>query len=156
MKVEFVLNGHPVQVDGHPMDRLLDVLREQQGLTGTKEGCGEGECGACAVLMDGEPVVSCLVPLMQCRGRTVDTVEALAAGPASEFVERFVEAGGVQCGACTPGIVVTAWALLEQSELPTRAAIQEALAGNLCRCTGYDKIVRAIQHAAKVRQEVQV
>ena len=147
MNVPFTVNGNPVEVDGHAMERLLDVLRTRLGLTGTKEGCGEGECGACTVLLDGEPVVSCLVPLIQCTGRRIETVESLAAGadtPARTFLERFVATGGVQCGACTPGIVVTAWALLQRSAAPTDAETREALAGNLCRCTGYEAILRAV------------
>jgi carbon-monoxide dehydrogenase small subunit len=145
VNVELAVNGRPVAVDGHPMDRLLDVLRQRLELTGTKEGCGEGECGACTVLLDGEPVLSCLVPLFQCRGRRVETVEGIAQGEeARAFLERFVAAGGVQCGACTPGIVVTAWALLQGNPAPSRAEAQEALAGNLCRCTGYEGIFRAL------------
>jgi carbon-monoxide dehydrogenase small subunit len=140
-----LLNGRTVGVDGHPMARLLDVLRESLGLTGTKEGCGEGECGACTVLLDGRPVLSCLVPLFQCEGRTVETVEGIAASDAARgFLERFVITGGVQCGACTPGIVVTAWALLQERPEPDREAVREALAGNLCRCTGYEGILRAL------------
>ena len=145
MKTSFSLNGGTVEIDGHPMERLLDVVRERLGLTGTKEGCGEGECGACTVLMDGEPVLSCLVPLLQCTGRQIETVESLAEGPARTFLEKFVATGGVQCGACTPGIVVTAWALLQRSPTPTEAETREALAGNLCRCTGYEGILRAIK-----------
>jgi len=144
MKTSFTLNGQPAEVDGHPMERLLDVVRERFGLTGTKEGCGEGECGACTVLLDGEPVLSCLVPLFQCEGRRIETVEGIADGPAREFLERFVATGGVQCGACTPGIVVTAWALLQRNGSPSRDEAREALAGNLCRCTGYEGILRAI------------
>ncbi len=144
MKAELEINGRRVEVEGHPMERLLDVLRERLGLTGTKEGCGEGECGACTVLADGRPVLSCLVPLFQCPDRKIETVEALAAGPARGLVERFVAAGGVQCGACTPGIVVAAWALLEENPRPSRRDVQEALAGNLCRCTGYEGIYRAL------------
>jgi carbon-monoxide dehydrogenase small subunit len=144
VKVSFSVNGGPAEAEGHPMERLLDVLRESLGLTGTKEGCGEGECGACTVLMDGEPTLSCLVPLFQCEGRRIETVEGIAQGPAREFLERFVATGGVQCGACTPGIVVTAWALLEQNPSPSREETREALAGNLCRCTGYEGILRAI------------
>jgi carbon-monoxide dehydrogenase small subunit len=141
------VNGQPEEVEGHPMERLLDVLRRQLGLTGTKEGCGEGECGACTVLLDGEPVLSCLVPLLQCAGRRIETVEGIADvanGPAKSFLDRFVATGGVQCGACTPGIVVTAWALLQRSPTPTEEEVREALAGNLCRCTGYEGILRAL------------
>ncbi|HEX4962644.1 MAG TPA: (2Fe-2S)-binding protein [Thermoanaerobaculia bacterium] len=144
MKISFSVNGAPAEVDGHPMERLLDVVRERLGLTGTKEGCGEGECGACTVLMDGEPVLSCLVPLLQCDGRRIETVEGIAQGPARDFLERFVATGGVQCGACTPGIVVTAWSLLTKNPAPSREEAREALAGNLCRCTGYEGILRAI------------
>ncbi len=143
MKTVFSLNGQSVEADGHPMERLLDVVRERFGLTGTKEGCGEGECGACTVLMDGEPVLSCLVPLCQCADRKIETVEGIAGGPAREVLDRFVATGGVQCGACTPGIVVTAWALLQRNPRPDREEVREALAGNLCRCTGYEGILRA-------------
>lgn len=145
MSVPFTVNGDPVEIDGHPMERLLDVLRARLGLTGTKEGCGEGECGACTVLLDGEPVLSCLVPLLQCAGRRIETVESLADGPARPFLEKFVVTGGVQCGACTPGIVVTAWALLRRNPSPTEAETRAALAGNLCRCTGYEGILRAVK-----------
>jgi carbon-monoxide dehydrogenase small subunit len=139
----FIINGAERTLEGAPMERLLDVLRERVRLPGTKEGCGEGECGACTVMLDGEPVLSCLVPLFQCDGRRVETVEGIA-GEARAFLDRFVGTGGVQCGACTPGIIVTAWALLKQNSAPSRAAAQEALAGNLCRCTGYEGILRAI------------
>lgn len=139
----FLVNGIERTVDGAPMERLLDVLRDQLHLIGTKEGCGEGECGACTVLLDDVPVLSCLVPLCQCAGHRVLTVEGIA-GDARGFLDRFVETGGVQCGACTPGIIVTAWALLKRREQPSRAEAQEALAGNLCRCTGYEGILRAI------------
>jgi aerobic-type carbon monoxide dehydrogenase small subunit (CoxS/CutS family) len=144
VRASFTVNGESVEIDAHPMERLLDVLRTRLGLTGTKEGCGEGECGACTVLLDGEPVLSCLVPLLQCTGRRIETVESLAEGPARPFLEKFVATGGVQCGACTPGIVVTAWALLQRSPAPTEAETREALAGNLCRCTGYEGILRAV------------
>jgi carbon-monoxide dehydrogenase small subunit len=138
------INGQETTVEAPPMERLLDSLRERLALTGTKEGCGEGECGACTVLLDGQPVLSCLVPIFQCAGRKVETVEGIAAGPAREFLERFVAQGGVQCGACTPGIVVTAWSLLEANPHPSREEARRALAGNLCRCTGYEGILRAI------------
>jgi aerobic carbon-monoxide dehydrogenase small subunit len=148
MKTTFSLNGQSVEAEAHPMERLLDTLRERLGRTGTKEGCGEGECGACTVLVDGEPVLSCLVPLFQCEGRRIETVEGLAAapsGPVRETLERFVATGGVQCGACTPGIVVTLAALLQRNESPSREEVREALAGNLCRCTGYEGILRALE-----------
>jgi aerobic-type carbon monoxide dehydrogenase small subunit (CoxS/CutS family) len=147
MKAACTVNGNAVELEGEAMDRLLDVLREQLGLTGTKEGCGEGECGACTVLLDGKPVVSCLVPLFQCAGRAIETVEGIAASarPAQrDFLERFVALGGVQCGACTPGIIVTACALLRANPHPTRVEAARALAGNLCRCTGYEGILRAV------------
>lgn len=144
MKLDLTLNGEAHSVDSHPMARLLDVLRDELGLTGTKEGCGEGECGACTVLIDGEPVLSCLIPMIQCAGTEIETVEGIAAGEAEAFLRRFVGAGGVQCGACTPGIVVSAWALLQRHPEPTREQIQEGLAGNLCRCTGYEGIYRAM------------
>lgn len=144
MRVELQVNGASYEVEGEPMDRLLDVVRERFGLTGTKEGCGEGECGACTVLLDGEPVLSCLVPLLQCQGKEISTVEGIVEAGAEPFLEKFVATGGVQCGACTPGIVLTAWALLQRNPSPSREEVQEALAGNLCRCTGYEGIIRAI------------
>ena len=145
MKVEMSINGEVVVLEGEPMARLLDVLRDQLGLTGTKEGCGEGECGACTVLLDGEPILSCLTPFFQCQGAEIDTIEGIAANQAKEFIEGFVATGGVQCGACTPGVVISAWALLQRNDDPTREEIQEALAGNLCRCTGYEGIYRAFE-----------
>ena len=148
MRVEVDLNGERRTLEGEPMDRLLDVLRYGVGLTGSKEGCGEGECGACTVLLDGEPVLSCLVPLLQCGGRRITTVEGVARRE-PELVERFVAAGGVQCGACTPGIVVTAAAFAgsgpEGASVAERErAVRRALAGNLCRCTGYEAILRGL------------
>jgi carbon-monoxide dehydrogenase small subunit len=139
----FIVNGIERAIDGSPMDRLLDVLRYRLGLIGTKEGCGEGECGACTVLLDGDPVLSCLVPLCQCEGRRVETVEGIAV-ESRAFLDAFVESGGVQCGACTPGFIVTAWALLRRTPAPSREEAREALAGNLCRCTGYEGILRAM------------
>ncbi|HEX2163677.1 MAG TPA: (2Fe-2S)-binding protein [Thermoanaerobaculia bacterium] len=144
MRARLTVNGAPREAEGPPLERLLDVLREQLGLTGAKEGCGEGECGACTVLLDGRPVLSCLVPLVQCEGREVVTVEGVAARTDGRaLIERFVAAGGVQCGACTPGIVVTAAALLAAEPAPGRETLRRALAGNLCRCTGYEAILRA-------------
>jgi carbon-monoxide dehydrogenase small subunit len=146
MKVRFTLNGSAVECEGRAGDRLLDVLRRQFALTGTKEGCGEGECGACTVLMDGEAVLSCLTPLLQVDGREVFTVEALDASPrGTRFLERFAEAGGTQCGACTPGIVLSAAKYLAEAEHVDREGIREALAGNICRCTGYEAILRAVE-----------
>ncbi len=145
MSTTFTINGREVKVAGKPMERLLDLLRGPLGLPGTKEGCGEGECGACTVLLDGVPVLSCLVPLAQCAGRSVETVEAITAdGKAKEMLDRLVAAGGVQCGACTPGFVVSAWALLQENPTPDRAEVRRALAGNLCRCTGYEGILNAL------------
>jgi carbon-monoxide dehydrogenase small subunit len=137
------------------MKRLLDVLREDCGLTGTKEGCGEGECGACTVLMDGVPVNSCLVPAVQATGVKIVTVEGLAKGAALSVLQRaFVERGGTQCGICTPGFVVTAHALLQRGKgrVPGDGEVREALAGNLCRCTGYQMIVNAVRAAARETQ----
>lgn len=144
MEIEITVNGSRRRIEGHPMARLLDVLREHLELTGTKEGCGEGECGSCTVLLDGRPVLSCLLPLVQCAGKKIETVEGLATGAAAPFLKELVTSGGVQCGACTPGIVVTAAALLAERPLPTREDLQKALAGNLCRCTGYEGILRAL------------
>ncbi len=146
----FTLNGSPREVDADPMARALDVLREDLRLTGTKEGCGEGECGACTVLLDGEPVCACLVPAMQLGGADVRTVEGVASAGELDAVQRaMIEAGGVQCGACTPGVVVSLRALLDRDARPTKDAVREAIAGNLCRCTGYERIVRAALEAAE-------
>ncbi|HVP15574.1 MAG TPA: (2Fe-2S)-binding protein [Terriglobales bacterium] len=152
--LSFTVNGRRRRVRVPPMKRLLDVLREDCGLTGTKEGCGEGECGACTVLLDGEPVCSCLVPAAQVEGARILTVEGLARGPALSVLQRaFVEGGGTQCGLCTPGILVTAHALLRRTpgRVPREDEVRTALAGNLCRCTGYQKIVDAVRGAARAR-----
>jgi carbon-monoxide dehydrogenase small subunit/xanthine dehydrogenase small subunit len=142
--MRFTLNGSEVDVDAHPMRRLLDVLREDCGLTGTKEGCGEGECGACTVLVDGEAVVSCLVPFVQVDGGVVETIE----GAEAQVMQRaFMDHIGAQCGICTPGMILAAMSLGAD---PTRKQMQEALAGNLCRCTGYEAIFRAIRAAKRV------
>lgn len=148
MKYEFELNGKKVELDADPMSRLLDVLREDAHLIGSKEGCGEGECGACSVLLDGDVVCACLVPVFQVAGRKVRTVEGLAKkAELSPLQEVFVREGGVQCGACTPGILVTVQALLDQNSKPSREDVREALGGNLCRCTGYERIFSAIELA---------
>ncbi len=148
--VTFTLNGSAVTVyDVPPLQRLLDTLREELRVTGTKEGCGEGECGACTVLIDGLPVNSCLVPVVQLEGATVVSVEGLAEGEQLSTLQRvFVEAGGAQCGICTPGILLAARALLDREPEPSRDRIREAIAGNLCRCTGYQRIVEGIEQAA--------
>ena len=146
--VRFSLNGHPVVADGPGSRRLLDVIREDLGLTGTKEGCGEGECGACSVLVDGRVVDSCLVPLCQVDGCDVRTIEGLADDARlGSLRDAFLARGSVQCGFCTPGMLASAAAFLESGATPTDAAVREAIAGNLCRCTGYTKIVEAIQVA---------
>jgi carbon-monoxide dehydrogenase small subunit len=142
------LNGKPRRIDVHPMKRLLDVLREDCGLTGTKEGCGEGECGACTVLVDGAPVNSCLVPAAQVDGARVTTIEGL--GGRHPLQHAFVEHGGAQCGICTPGMIMAAVAL---GRKPTLEAMRVGLAGNLCRCTGYTAIYRSIESATKVPDE---
>jgi carbon-monoxide dehydrogenase small subunit len=151
MTWQLVVNGSAVEVAAPGMRRLLDVLREDLGLTGTKEGCGEGECGACTVLLDGLPVDSCLVPICQAEGAHVRTVEGLAPAPAAldALQQAFLEAGGAQCGICTPGMLMAGEAFLASGATPTDAAIREAIAGNLCRCTGYTKIVDAIRLAAE-------
>ncbi len=152
MSVTFTLNGKARTVDAPGSARLLDVLRGPLGLTGTKEGCGEGECGSCTVLLDGLPVNACLVLAGQVEGRTVTTVEGLA-GPdgLSVVQEAFVKEGGAQCGICTPGFLVSAEALLGAIPQPGETDIREALAGNLCRCTGYQRIVESVRAAAKER-----
>ena len=146
--VSFTLNGSPATVHAHPMARLLDVLRQQCHLTGTKEGCGEGECGACAVLIDGDLVNSCLTPVLQVEGAVVTTIEGVADDDRLHAVqEAFIAAGGAQCGICTPGMVLAAVSLLQRSPAAGDAEIRAGLAGNLCRCTGYMKIFEAVRHA---------
>jgi len=147
----FRVNGDAVEVDVPGMRRLLDTLREDLGLTGTKEGCGEGECGACSVLLDGHVVDSCLVPMCQVDGSDVRTVEGLAepvSGALSPLQQAFLELGGAQCGICTPGMLMAARAYLDAGGGPDDGAIRAAIAGNLCRCTGYTKIVESIAQAA--------
>ncbi len=134
----------------YPMERLLDVLREQLRLTGTKEGCGEGECGACSVMIDGRIVNSCLVPVAQVEGAEIKTIEGVATGDQLHRVQQaFIECGGAQCGICTPGMVLAAVNLLEQTPNPTEAEIRNGLAGNLCRCTGYMKIFESVVRACR-------
>jgi len=144
--VRFTLNGSAVDVTAHPMKRLLDVLRQECGLTGTKEGCGEGECGACTVLVDGAPVCSCLVPFSQADGAEVVTIEGL--GGAHPLQQCFMDEVGAQCGICTPGMIMAASVLGRDASLDE---IKTGLAGNLCRCTGYSAIYRAVEKAQSSR-----
>ena len=153
MSVTLTVNGSLVTLEAPPAARLLDVLRERLGLTGTKEGCGEGECGACTVLLDGTPVNACLVALGQCEGREVTTVEGLGdAAHLTPLQEAMVTEGGAQCGICTPGMLLSAEALLRERPRPTEGEIREAIAGNVCRCTGYQRIVNAVTEAARRRE----
>ena len=153
--INLTINGNRQTLDVPPMKRLLDVLREDLHLTGTKEGCGEGECGACAVLLDGDLVNSCLVPALQTNGTKITTIEGLASslgpGPcALDPVQQcFLERGGAQCGICTPGMILATHHLLDKYPNPTMEQIQEGLAGNLCRCTGYMRIFESVQQAAQ-------
>jgi carbon-monoxide dehydrogenase small subunit len=150
--IRLSVNGRSYQVDAPPLSRLLDVLRVSMGLTGTKEGCGEGECGSCSVLLDGVPVNACLVAVGQCVGRELVTVEGLAMGEDLSLLQRcFVDSGGAQCGICTPGMLISAEALLRDNPRPTDEETRDAIAGNLCRCTGYQRIVDAISDAAMKR-----
>ena len=145
--MKLTINGKPRTIKAHPMKRLLDVIREDCGLTGTKEGCGEGECGACTVLIDGVPVDSCLVPLAHAEGRRVTTIEGAAATRTGKALQNaFVEFGGAQCGICTPGMILAATPLKSGA---SRHEIQTALAGNLCRCTGYPAIFRSVEAVLK-------
>ena len=150
VKVIFSVNGKRVSVETSPTTTLLDILREGMGLTGTKEGCGKGECGACTVLMDGKPVTSCLVIAAQLAGRRIMTVEGLAADRIGKALQdAFVESGAVQCGYCIPGFLMSARALLEENPDPTLDDIKEGLSGNICRCTGYVKIFDGVALAVK-------
>ncbi len=150
MTIKLTVNGRAREVDlSHNLSRLLDILRDDLGLTGAKEGCGEGECGACSVLLDGKLVNSCLVPASQIDGSEVLTPEGLAESDAGRLLaECFTECHGAQCGFCTPGMMMASAALLHRNPDPDEQAIREGLAGNLCRCTGYDMIVDAVQMAA--------
>jgi len=148
--IELTVNRKKRRYRGPSFKRLLDVLREDFGLTGTKEGCGEGECGACTVLLDGEPVNSCLIPVAQAEGSRVETVEGLGGvSRLSPLQQAFLEEGGAQCGICTPGMLMTAVALVRAGGPADRESVRTALAGNLCRCTGYQHIVTAVVETAK-------
>ena len=149
MQFSFIVNNTPHQVKVPPMKRLLDVLREDLRLTGSKEGCGEGECGACSVFINGEVVNSCLVPVCQVEGAKILTIEGLASDDRLlPLQEAMIQIGGTQCGICTPGIVMAAKALLDQNPHPTRDEIRAGLGGNLCRCTGYVRIIDAVESCA--------
>ncbi len=150
IQISCTVNGTPQSVLAYPMARLLDVLREELQLTGTKEGCGEGECGACSVWLNGELVNSCVVPVAQVIGANITTIEGVASGDQLHAVQQaFLTHGGAQCGICTPGMVLAAISLLERNPQPTEAEIRTGLAGNLCRCTGYMKIFEAVVHACQ-------
>jgi len=148
--VQFTVNGESVEVAVTPNRTLIQVLREDLGLTGTKHGCGLGDCGACTVIMDGVPVNSCLVLAVQARGRDIQTIEGLTGnGKLHPLQTAFIDKGAIQCGFCTPGMIVSAKALLDEDPRPTETEIRTAISGNLCRCTGYQKIVEAIATAAE-------
>jgi len=150
VRIRFEINGAAGDVETHPMARLLDVLREQMHLTGTKEGCGEGECGACSILLDGRLVNSCLIPALHADGAKIVTIEGIAAGDQLHAVQRaFIECGGAQCGICTPGMVLAAADLLARNPSPTLDEIRSGLSGNLCRCTGYMRIFEAVVTAMR-------
>lgn len=148
--LKFTLNGEAVEIAVFPSDMLVDVLRDKLLLTGTKEGCGKGECGACTVIMNGEAVNSCLVPAMKASGTTVETIEGVGSKEKFHPVqETFMDLGAIQCGFCTPGMIMSAKALLDKNQDPSQEEIKEAISGNICRCTGYIKIEQAVQAAAK-------
>jgi carbon-monoxide dehydrogenase small subunit len=150
IRVQCEINGGAVTFETFPMARLLDVLREQAGLTGTKEGCGEGECGACSIELDGALVNSCLVPALQAQGAKIRTIEGVAGGNQLHAVQQaFLTQGGAQCGICTPGMILAAVNLLARNAQPSEAEIREGLAGNLCRCTGYTKIFESVLEACR-------
>src|ERR1043166_2399553 len=151
LRIACVVNDQPRTIEAFPMERLLDVLREQLVLTGTKEGCGEGECGACSVMIDGRIVNSCLVPVAQVAGSSIKTIEGIAISETQlhDVQQAFIECGGAQCGICTPGMVIAAVSLLEKIPQPTEPEIRNGLAGNLCRCTGYMKIFESVVRACQ-------
>jgi carbon-monoxide dehydrogenase small subunit len=156
MMVTFTVNGEERSMNVPPMERLLDVLRVECGLTGTKEGCGEGECGACSVLVDGELVNSCLVPVGQVQGASIVTIEGLASGGELHPVQKsFLRHGGAQCGICTPGMTMAAVYLLSRNRHPSLDEVREGLSGNLCRCTGYMKIFDAVRLAYEVEDAIE-
>ena len=149
-EIAFTVNGQLATVRAYAMERLLDVLRHELGLTGTKEGCGEGECGSCSILMDGSLVNSCLIPVLQASGANIVTIEGLASDARLGVLQQtFLEYGGAQCGICTPGMILAAVHLLTKKPRPTLEEIREGLSGNLCRCTGYSQIIEAVAEAGR-------
>ena len=154
MAINFILNGKQITIDADPDRRVVDVLREDCGLTGTKEGCGAGECGACTILVDGESSLSCLMLAAQLAGRKIITIEGISNNDRLHpLQDAFIRQGAVQCGFCTPGMILSATALLNRDAHPTREDIRKGLRGNLCRCTGYQKIVDAVEAAARREEE---
>ena len=153
-EINFTLNDKSVTLSVDPGNTLLDVLRGQINLTGTKKGCGKGECGACTVILDGEAVNACLIPIMKVKGRSVQTIEGIGNEKnLHPLQESFMDKGAIQCGFCTPGMIMSSKALLDKSKTPSKAEIREAIAGNICRCTGYVKIEEAVTAAAEKMQE---
>lgn len=154
MTINFLLNGKKTTIDTEPNRRAVDILREDLGLTGTKEGCGAGECGACTILVDGESRLSCLMLAAQLAGREITTIEGISSeAHLHQLQEAFIQHGAVQCGFCTPGMILSAAALLKHNPHPNRADIRTGLSGNLCRCTGYQKIVDAVETTARREEE---
>ena len=153
-QIQFLVNGEPYEIVVQTNTLLVDVLRDTIGLTGTKKGCGEGDCGACTVLLDGEPILSCLTLAVSCQGRRIETIEGLAQkGILHPLQQAFIEKGAVQCGFCTPGMILSAKALLIRNPEPTQEEIKQGMAGNLCRCTGYKKIIEAVETAGRTLRE---
>ena len=154
IRVQCEVNGKAVSFEAYPMERLLDALRVQMELTGTKEGCGEGECGACSIEMDGSLVNSCLIPVLQAEGAKIRTIEGVShSAQLSALQQAFLTHGGAQCGICTPGMILAATNLLERNKNPTDEEIREGLSGNLCRCTGYTKIFESVVQACRTREQ---
>jgi carbon-monoxide dehydrogenase small subunit len=154
ISVRFVLNGQPVEVGVAPAETLVETLRSRLKMTGTKKGCNEGECGACTVLLDGEPVTSCLIPTAKVHNREVFTIEGMANGDRLHPIQQsFIDAGAVQCGYCTPGMILSTKALLDKNESPEETEVRRALSGNICRCTGYVQILDAVMMAAEKQKE---
>ncbi|MBF0528390.1 MAG: (2Fe-2S)-binding protein [Deltaproteobacteria bacterium] len=155
--VNFTINGEAVEVSCEPDKMLVDVIRDNLFLTGTKIGCREGECGACTIIMNGEAVNSCLIPAAKAMGKNIQTIEGVADGDKLHPLQAaFIEKGAVQCGFCTPGVIMSAKALLEKNQTPEKHAVREAIGGNVCRCTGYVKIEEAIHHASRIMSETTV